>query len=211
MRIVSWYGAAFLALSALLSQSQTAAPPQESTGSASTQPTANSQAGESPAAEASASSVSQDRSGPGQKHPIHLRLGTLSVGAGYSHGLAYPYYPYYAYEAYGFYPYFGAYSPWLWAPFWSGYSAFADPADDKGEVRLTAEPKTAQVFLDGAYAGTADRLRSMWLAPGAYDLSVSTPNRESFHQRIYVLSGKSLKITAKPVAQNPAGRGEAKP
>src|SRR4029077_1247944 len=49
----------------------------------------------------------------------------------------------------------------------------------------------------GAYAGTADRLKSMWLDPGAYDLTVSAKDRESFHQRVYVLSGKSLKITAK--------------
>jgi hypothetical protein len=31
-------------------------------------------------------------------------------------------------------------------------------------------------------------------------LSVTTPNRESFHQRIYVLTGKSLKITARLAA-----------
>jgi hypothetical protein len=208
MRIVSLYGAALLVLCALFSQGQTAGSAQ-STGSGSTPPVPTSQARKSATEEPPTSAVTDQSSE--QKHPIHLKLGSVAAGAGYSHWSGSPYYPYYGYEPYGFYPYFGAYSPWLGSPFWSPYSPFTYPGADKGEVRLTAEPKTAQVFLDGAYAGTADRLKSMWLEPGAYDLSVSTPNREPFHQRIYVLSGKSLKITARLVAQNPAGKAEAKP
>jgi len=140
-----------------------------------------------------------------QKHSIHFKLGTVALGAGYSSWFGFPDYPYYALEPYGFYPYLGAYSPWLWGPYWNGYPllypGMNDPSADKGQIRLTAEPKTAQVFLDGAYAGTADQLKSIWLAPGAYTLSLSTPSGESFHQRIYVLTGKSLKVTAKLVAQ----------
>jgi hypothetical protein len=84
---------------------------------------------------------------------------------------------------------------------WGGYP-YSGPGSfnynsGRGEVRLTADPKVAEVYIDGAYAGTADRLKSMWLDPGAYDLTVSAKDRESFHQRVYVLSGKSLKITAK--------------
>jgi hypothetical protein len=153
------------------------------------------------------------QAGPGNKkddaernHKFRVRLGTISVGAGYSHFSGPFYYPY---GLYGFHPYSLAYSPFLWDPFWSNYTPFYYPGyfqgfaygNGKGEVKLMAEPKTADVYLDGAYAGTADRLKSMWLEAGAYDLSVSTKDRATFRQRIYVLSGKSLKITAKLVPE----------
>jgi hypothetical protein len=89
----------------------------------------------------------------------------------------------------------------LWYPVWgpsafygSGYFSYNN---GRGEVRLTVDPKDARLYIDGGYAGTADKLKSLWLDPGAYDLSVSAPAREDFHERLYVLSGKSLKITAK--------------
>jgi hypothetical protein len=87
----------------------------------------------------------------------------------------------------------------LWYPIWSPYypPGHFDFNDGRGEIRLSVDPKMAEVYIDGAYAGTADRLKSMWLDPGAYDLTVAAGDRESFHQRVYVLSGKSLKITAK--------------
>jgi hypothetical protein len=50
-------------------------------------------------------------------------------------------------------------------------------AEDKGEVKLSADPKTAEVYIDGAYAGKADQLRTMWLDSGAYDLSLSAKGR----------------------------------
>ena len=34
----------------------------------------------------------------------------------------------------------------------------------------------------------------MWLDPGAYDLSIESADGSRFQQRIYVLSGKTLKI-----------------
>lgn len=133
-------------------------------------------------------------------HRYHVRLGTIGVGAGYSHFSGpFFYNPFW----HGFYPYRLGYSPFFYNPFF--YSPFYAPGyfggfaygEDKGEVKLSGAPKTAEVYLDGAYAGTADKLKSMWLDPGAYDLSVSTPGGTPFHERIYVLSGKSLKIAAK--------------
>lgn len=140
---------------------------------------------------------------PAEKHKVHFRLGTISVGAGYSHSSGPYYYPYsYPYAPFGFYP-----GDWvgasLWYPVWSPYPYYGyGPASfaynsGRGEVRLTADPKLAEVYIDGGYAGTADKLKSLWLDPGAYDLTVSAAGRAPFHQRLYVLSGKSLKITAK--------------
>jgi hypothetical protein len=136
---------------------------------------------------------------PVEKSKIHWHLGTISVGAGYSSGPYYGPYGYYPYGSYGLYPGDWVYSSWY--PMWGGYPYYGPGSfnynSGRGEVRLTADPKVAEVYIDGAYAGTADRLKSMWLDPGAYDLTVSAKDRESFHQRVYVLSGKSLKITAK--------------
>jgi hypothetical protein len=136
----------------------------------------------------------------------HLRLGTISVGAGYSRFSSSLYYPY------GFYPFSPFYSSLLWEPYWgyfypTGYFSYND---GKGEVRLSA-PKQADVYLDNAYAGKAEKLKSIWLKPGAYDLSVSDNDRASYHQRIYVLSGKSLKITAKLEPQTNLQKVEEKP
>lgn len=125
---------------------------------------------------------------------IHVRLGTIGVGASYTRFSGpFFYNPFW----FGYYPY-GFYDPFFpsafFAPgFFEGYAYSVD----KGEVKLSGAPKNAEVFLNGAYAGTANKLKSMWLEPGAYDLSVATSNSTSFHQRIYVLSGKTLKIAAK--------------
>jgi len=124
----------------------------------------------------------------------HLRLGGISVSASYAHfgpGI----YPY------GF-PYGPYYSPFAaslwWDSFWGFYPAgYFSPADGKGEVKLNDAPKNASVYLDGGYAGTVEHLKSFWLDPGVYDLLLSTPDGREFQQRVYVLSGKTLKIEAK--------------
>jgi hypothetical protein len=145
----------------------------------------------------------KDDSGSDGDHKLHLRLGTIALGAGYSHLSGPAYYPY---DPYPLSPFGWEYSA-LWFPYWGSYPFFAPGyfayGSAKGEVKLSAEPKTAGVYLDHAYAGTANHLRNIWLEPGAYDLSLAATGREDFHQRIYVLSGKSLKITAKLIAAEP--------
>jgi hypothetical protein len=141
------------------------------------------------------------------KRTWRLRLSGVSVGAGYTHfsGPIYPYYyPFpYGYAPYGFYP-----GDWvsasLWYPLW-GPTPFYGPGyfnynGGRGAVRLTANPKDARVYIDGGYAGPADKLKDIWLDPGAYDLTVSASGHEDFHQRLYVLSGKSVKIAVRLAA-----------
>jgi hypothetical protein len=132
----------------------------------------------------------------------HLRLDTVAVGAGYGR-FSRPFYPY------GFYPSF--YSSLYWDPYWGNYypPGYFGYNGGKGEVRLSA-PKEADVYVDNAYAGKAKKLKSIWLQPGAYDLSVSDSSG-AYHQRIYVLSGKSLKITAKLEPQTTSPKSEPKP
>ena len=146
----------------------------------------------------------KDESNSGRK--THFKLGTVSVGGGYSHVSGYPWYPY------GPYGYRSYYAYGFWDPFWSPSSPY--PVDlaygsGKGELQLKADPKDAEVFIDGAYAGTVQRLKNIWLDPGAYDLSFSAAGREPFQRRVYVLTGKMLSISAKllpkqaPVANHP--------
>jgi len=151
----------------------------------------------------SAKESENDNDGPAEKRKFRWHVSGVSLGASYSHFSGPYYYPYaypFGYPPFGFYP-----GDWVTASFWypmaSPYPYYAPGAfhygDGRGEIRLTTEPKEAKVFIDGGYAGTADKLKTLWLDPGAYDLTVAAPGREDFHQRLYVLTGKSLKITAK--------------
>lgn len=171
---------------------------------------------QAPAAAKTDDKVQKDAKSP-QK--IHVRLGTVSFGLGYSY-FSGPYY--YPYRLLGFYPYGLAYPALFCDPLWCApasllspvYSASLAYAGDKGEVKLTADPKAAEVYIDGAYAGTAVHLKTMWLDSGAYDLSVSAKGRKEFHQRTYILSRKSLKILARlepEKAPDAAGETEVKP
>ena len=166
----------------------------------------NSPAPSSPTPNSAASNSVSDKqqsTDSGSGHNWHLRLGTIGLGAGYYSGPAFlPYRPY------DYYPYYSA-ALWdrFWNPYWGpNYGPYlADVAygSGKGEVRLSGAPKNAKVYIDGAYAGTADQLKHMWLEPGAYNLSVAIPGRENFEQRIYILSGKTLKIAANKAPSTP--------
>ena len=156
-----------------------------------------------PAADAANSKEeNHDKDAPAEKRKFRLRLGGVSLGAGYSHFSGPYYYPYaypFGYAPFGLYP-----GDWVAASFWypiaSPYPYYAADAfrygNGRGEIRLTADPKEAKVYIDGGYAGTADKLKTWWLDPGAYDLTVSAAGREDFHERLYILSGKTLKISA---------------
>ena len=134
----------------------------------------------------------------GEARKTRVKLGGVSVGAGYSR-YAGPYYsdPYY----YPYYPAFWGPAAYYWSPFYDPYSPIFRPGPfwqysrsaGMGEVKLQTPQKSAEVFLNGAYAGIAEDLKSIWLEPGAYDLEVKD-GHQTFNKRIYVLSGKSVKI-----------------
>jgi len=75
-------------------------------------------------------------------------------------------------------PYFGGwYSPFwgaYWGPAYGGYY-FAPP--NSGEVKLDTKVKDAQVFIDGAYAGTTREA-----------------GRTQYAERVYVVRGKTLHL-----------------
>src|ERR1700687_343021 len=74
--------------------------------------------------------------------------------------------PYYG----GWYePYWGSY----WGPAYGGYYAFPN----SGEIKLDTKVKDAQVFINGAYAGTTHQNKSMHLRPGSYNIEIRASGR----------------------------------
>ena len=119
-----------------------------------------------------------------------VHLGMISIGAGYGYGSG-PYWP--GFWA-GYYPppFFGGwYEPW-WGPFYA--PVYFAPQVNNGQVNLQTSDKNAEVYLDGAFAGPASKLKNFWLAPGVYQLEVRAAGQAPQEKRIYVLTGKTLKI-----------------
>jgi hypothetical protein len=90
--------------------------------------------------------------------------------------------------------YYGPYGPY--APFgpYGFYGPYGYP--NAGEVKLHTNVKDAQVFINGSYAGTAGKLKTMWLRPNTYDLEIRAPDGAEFTERIYVVAGKTVNVHA---------------
>jgi hypothetical protein len=159
-------------------------------------------------------SAPSDKPAENQGRKWHVKLGPVLVGASYSRFGGPVYYPY------GLSPFGGYYGAWLWDPYWDyplSYPAeYFGYNNGRGEVKITLEPKTidpklAEVYVDSAFAGTANHLKNMWLEPGVYDLSILSKDGAAYRRRIYVLSGRSLRIAAKLDPVNPGEVKESKP
>jgi hypothetical protein len=82
-------------------------------------------------------------------------------------------------------PYWGAY------PYGYGYYGYG-PAT--GAVKFDTSVKDAEVYIDGAYAGTVGKLKTMHLRPGSYDIEVRAAGRTQFDKKVYVAAGKTLHL-----------------
>ena len=129
-------------------------------------------------------------------HP-RVRLGGVFIGAGYSRYSGYPSFGYYS-RFWGRRPDF--FDPFVLWPFAPGFATGFAYQPNMGEVKIQRSNKTAWIYLDGAFAGRADHLRTMWLDPGVYNFEVRDGNRR-YAQRIYVLTGKTLKLTPELMEQ----------
>ncbi|MGO9258260.1 MAG: PEGA domain-containing protein [Bryobacteraceae bacterium] len=88
--------------------------------------------------------------------------------------------------------YGGFYSP-FWGPYWGpayGYGYYPN----SGEVKLDTKVKDAQVFINGAFAGTTHDNRTMHLRPGNYNIEIRENGQVPFAQKIYVAAGKTLHL-----------------
>jgi hypothetical protein len=88
-----------------------------------------------------------------------------------------------------------AIGPWGWYnPYFVGVYPPIYPG--AGELRLKTNVKDADVFINGAYAGKAEKLKSVWLRADSYNLEVRAPGRAPFAEQIYVTPGKTVKVDA---------------
>lgn len=93
-------------------------------------------------------------------------------------------------HGYGFGPSYGI-------GYWGGpgyYAPYAFGTPNAGELKLDTNLKDAEVFINGAFAGTAGKLKSMYMRPGAYNIELRAPGRARYAERVYIVAGKTLKI-----------------
>jgi len=97
---------------------------------------------------------------------------------------SYGYWPHtYGYGWYGY-----GYNPW-WG---RGYVA-----PSTGEVKLVTPMKDASVYINGAYAGVAGKLKHFDLSPGSYEIELRySDGRTLYHDRVQVLLDKKTEIHA---------------
>ena len=90
-------------------------------------------------------------------------------------------------------PYWGGgwYAPY-WGPYWGYGGYYANPY--AGEVKLDTKVKDAQVFINGAYAGTTHENKSMHLRPGNYNIEIREAGRTQFTEKVYVVAGKTVHL-----------------
>jgi hypothetical protein len=89
--------------------------------------------------------------------------------------------------------YGGFYSP-FWGPYWGpGYYA---GYPNSGEVKLDTKVKDAQVFINGAYAGTSQQNKTMHLRPGSYNIEVKEGGQTQFAEKVFVVAGQTLHLHA---------------
>ena len=83
------------------------------------------------------------------------------------------------------YPYWGD-------PYW-GYGPYY-PADTRGQIKIKDADKNDQVYINGAFAGTVEKMRSIKLNPGTYDIRIDRDGRKLVDRNVYVVSGKEVEI-----------------
>jgi len=86
-----------------------------------------------------------------------------------------------------------------YAPYWGGYwgPGYVGPYyayPNSGEVKLDTKVKTAQVFINGSYAGTTHENKTMRLRPGSYNIEIREGGQTPFAEKIYVAAGKTLHL-----------------
>jgi hypothetical protein len=87
----------------------------------------------------------------------------------------------------GYGPYWG---PYPYYGFYGGY--YYTPAT--GAVKFDTSVKNADLYINGAYAGTVGKLKTLHLRPGSYNIELRAPGYMHYAERIYVAPGKTLHV-----------------
>ncbi len=92
-------------------------------------------------------------------------------------------------------PYWGA---GYWGPYGYAYGPYGAPGyyafPRAGEVKLDTKVKDAQVFINGAFAGTTQEAKKMHLRPGSYDIQIREGGQTHFDQKVYVAAGQTVHL-----------------
>jgi hypothetical protein len=110
----------------------------------------------------------------------------------------YPYYYPYGYGAFGLGYFY--YNPYGWGP--SPYSgsfgtSYRTPSSwDMGELRIEVTPRTAQVFVDGYYAGIVDdfdgAFQAVKLTEGAHRVEITLPGYDTVSFDVRITRGQKI-------------------
>ncbi len=114
----------------------------------------------------------------------HDRLrGSLGVGAGFGFG-----------RGIGVWGLYDPFYSWGWG--YEPYAYYPAYYSDAGQVKLKTNVKDAQVYINGAFAGKASKLKSLWLRPDAYNVEVRAAGYTSYAERVYVVPGRTIHVDA---------------
>jgi hypothetical protein len=80
------------------------------------------------------------------------------------------------------------YSPYWGPAYYGGYYPYA------GQVKLDTKVRDAEVFINGAFAGTTHQNKTMHLRPGGYNIEIREAGVPKFTERVYVVPGKTLHL-----------------
>lgn len=83
---------------------------------------------------------------------------------------------------------------WGWGPYWGGYYGPYYPIDNRGKIKIKDANKFDQVYLNGAYAGTVDKMKNIRLDPGHYKIEVRERGKDIVNRDVYVVTGKTVDI-----------------
>ena len=80
-------------------------------------------------------------------------------------------------------------------PYWGGYPyGYYGYAPSTGALKFDSKVKEAEVYIDGAYAGTIGKLKTMNLRLGSYDVEVREAGHPQFEKKVYIAAGKTLHL-----------------
>lgn len=70
--------------------------------------------------------------------------------------------------------------------------------DVSSSLRLQAEPREAEVYIDGYYAGTVDEFDGVFqrlrIEPGEHEIELYLPGHRSFQRKLYLQPGRTFRI-----------------
>jgi PEGA domain len=88
---------------------------------------------------------------------------------------------------FGYGPYWGP-GPYYWGP--AGYY-YGPPT---GEIKVDTKVKDAEVWINGAFAGTVKDAHTLHLRPGTYAVEVRHAGQEVLSQQVFVAAGKTVHL-----------------